>query len=302
MPAPNGSLREREVKGRPDDRALRRPSGAFAMLAIDQRESLRAMLAEKQAAPVTDGQIVDFKLAAIEVLSPLASAVLLDRDFALEPAVKRSVVAPSCGMIVAADRFTPAHGEIVGEVAIDEAVDPATMRQLGATALKLLVIWRPDEPPEPRVAMVDDFIARCRAAGLVSIIEPVSRKARDGRPTDLEAGIRAAAAELGRRGQDIYKAEIPLHGAGPEADVRRACGALSRLIDSPWVVLSSGVPQDQFPTAVRWACLEGASGFLAGRGVWRGTIGAPDLRQALRTDAADRLKRLCETVDEAMAR
>lgn len=290
------------MTGEPGLRDLRRPSGAFAMLAIDQRESLRAMLAEKQEAPVTDGQMVDFKMAAIETLSPLASAILLDRDFALEPAVKRGIVAPTCGMIVAADRFTPAHGEIVGKVAIDEAVEPAAVRKLGAKALKLLVIWRPDEPPEPRIAMVDDFIARCRAAGLVSIIEPVSRKARGGSPTDIEAGIKAAARELGRRGQDIYKAEVPLHGAGPEGEVRRACGELTRLIGSPWVVLSSGVQQDQFPTAVRWACLEGASGFLAGRGVWRGTIGAPDVRQALRTDATDRLKRLCETVDEVMAK
>jgi sulfofructosephosphate aldolase len=283
------------VIGEPGHRDLRRPSGAFAMLAIDQRESLRAMLAEKQEAPVTDDEIVDFKMAAIEALSPFASAILLDRDFALEPAVKR-------GMIVAADRFTPAYGEIVGEVAIDEAVEPAAVRELGARALKLLVVWRPDEPSEPRIAMVDDFIARCRGAGLVSIIEPVSRKARDGSPTDIEAGIKAAARELGRRGQDIYKAEVPLHGAGPESEVRRACGELARLIDSPWVVLSSGVQQDQFPTAVRWACLEGASGFLAGRGVWRGTIGTPNVRKALRTDATDRLKRLCETVDEVMAR
>ncbi len=87
--------------------------------------------------------------------------------------------------------------------------------------------------------MVDDFVARCRRAGLVSLIEPVSRKPRDGRSHDLQEGILAAARELGDRGQDIYKAEVPLQGAGDEAEVRRRCAELTKAIRSRWVVLSS---------------------------------------------------------------
>jgi sulfofructosephosphate aldolase len=45
--------------------ALTRPSGAFAMLAIDQRESMRAMFSEYQKTPVTDSQLTEFKLAAL---------------------------------------------------------------------------------------------------------------------------------------------------------------------------------------------------------------------------------------------
>jgi sulfofructosephosphate aldolase len=67
---------------RADLRVLARPSGAYAMLALDQRESLRAMLAEAQTAPVTDRQVAAFKLAGLRALTPHASAVLLDRDFA----------------------------------------------------------------------------------------------------------------------------------------------------------------------------------------------------------------------------
>ena len=47
--------------------ALQRESGAFAMLAVDQREALRAMLAEHQADPVTDEQVIEFKLQAARV-------------------------------------------------------------------------------------------------------------------------------------------------------------------------------------------------------------------------------------------
>jgi sulfofructosephosphate aldolase len=53
-------------------RSLARASGAFAMLASDQREGLRAMMAEKQNGPVTDRQMSDFKMAALRALTPYA--------------------------------------------------------------------------------------------------------------------------------------------------------------------------------------------------------------------------------------
>jgi len=281
-------------------KALTRPSGAFAMLAIDQRESMRAMFGEYQQAPVTDQQLTDFKLAALRALTPLASAVLIDRQFAWRQAVDQQAVAPGCGLIAAADEFIPSADEIVSDVRIDEAVKPAAVKADGAAALKLLVLWRPDESAQARQRMVQDFVARCRQAGLLSIIEPVSRKPRDGRPWDVNDGIQAAAQELGNLGADLYKAEVPLHGKGGERAVREASARLTRTIQGPWVVLSSGVSPDDFPQAVEWACREGASGFLAGRAVWRNVIGSPDLPRALAQDAAARLSRLCEVVDRVV--
>lgn len=283
-------------------KALTRPSGAFAMLAIDQRESMRAMFGETQKTPVSDGQLTDFKLAALRALSPLASAVLIDRQFAWRAAVDRNAVTPGCGLIAAADEFIPSADEIVSDVRIDEAVDPQAVKADGAVALKLLVLWRPDESAQARQRMVQDFVARCRQAGLLSIIEPVSRKPRDGRPWDVNDGIQAAAEELGDLGADLYKAEVPLHGKGGERAVREASARLTRTIRGPWVVLSSGVTPDDFPQAVEWACREGASGFLAGRAVWRNVIGSPDIPRALAQDAAVRLARLCEVVDRVVTR
>jgi sulfofructosephosphate aldolase len=272
------------------------------MLAIDQRESMRAMFAETEAGPVSDRQIADFKLAAIRALTPFASAVLIDKAFAWDRAVREEAAALGCALIAAADHFISGPGELIADVEIDKAVVPDEARADGAAAMKLLVIWRPDEPSEKRIALVDLFIRRCRAAGLLSVIEPVSRKPRDGRAWDLNEGILAAAMELGGRGADLYKAEVPYHGAESEVKVRRACAGLTATIASPWVVLSSGVTPDHFPTAVEWACREGASGFLAGRAVWRGVIGRPDVDQALRVDAAPRLKRLVDVVDKAVNR
>lgn len=282
--------------------ALTRPSGAFAMLAIDQRESMRAMFGEYQKTPVTDEQITRFKLAALRALTPLASAVLVDRQFAWRQAVDEKAVAPSCGLIAAADEFIPSATEIVSDVRIDEQVRPLEVKADGAAALKLLVLWRPDESAEMRKSMVRDFIGRCRQAGLLSIIEPVSRGPRDASPWELSDGIQAAAEELGDMGADLYKAEVPLYGKGGERAVRDACARLHRTIRGPWVVLSSGVSPDDFPQAVEWACREGASGFLAGRAVWRTVIGTPDINRSLMEDAAVRLQRLCDVVDRVVVR
>jgi sulfofructosephosphate aldolase len=271
------------------------------MLAIDQRESMRAMFAEKQATPVTDDQITEFKLAALRALTPIASAVLIDRPFAWRRAIAEGAISPGCGLIAAMDHFIEGRGELITDVIIDEELNPIEIRAGGGVALKLLIIWRHDEPAERRVALADDFISRCRDAGLISIIEPVSRKPHDGRTWDLADGILAAAKELGNRGADLYKAEVPRYGKGGEAAVRAGCAALTRVIQSPWVVLSSGVAPDDFPVAVEWACREGASGFLAGRAVWRGVVGTPNTEEALVTDAVPRLQALCDVVDRVVS-
>lgn len=283
---------------------LTRPSGAFAMLAVDQREALRAMFAEKQGAPASDEQITAFKVDAVRALSPYASGVLLDRQFCLDAVLDAGAIAPGCGLIAAADLFTADEREFVGDVTIDDAVDPAVVRERGGVALKLLVLWRPDEDPAGRIAMTRDFVDRCRTAGLVSIIEPVSRAPRDGSewtPADWNAGVLAAARELGDLGADLYKAEVPWHGEGDESAVRKDCAALTDAVNGPWVVLSTGVPHDLFPQAVRVACEEGASGFLAGRAVWRKVVGAPDVPSALAEHAVPRLRELAEIVDEVVA-
>lgn len=279
---------------------LQRPSGAFAMLAVDQREAMRNMFAEHQDEPVTDKDLRDFKLEAARILTPYASGVLIDRQFALDQAIEAGVVDAKCGLIASADHFESAHGELVGEVTIDRAVDPHKYAALGVKALKLLVLYRPDEPAEGRVEMVREFVELCKSAGLISIIEPVSRKPISGAEFDWNAGILAAAKELGSLGADLYKAEVPFHGQASEGEVREACAELSRSIDGPWVVLSSGVPEDVFPDAVRWACLEGASGFLSGRAVWASCIGTPDVVASLSTDAVRRLQHLCAVVDDVV--
>ena len=135
--------------------ALQRPSGGYAMLAVDQREAMRNMFAAHTESPVTDQDLRDFKVTATRILTPHASAVLVDKQFAFDAVVADGAVAPGCGLITSADHFESAHGELVGEVTIDETVDPAEARSQGAVAMKLLVLWREDEPAGPRIDMVE---------------------------------------------------------------------------------------------------------------------------------------------------
>lgn len=277
-----------------------RPSGAFAMLAVDQREAMRAMFAEHQAAPVTDQQLTDFKVAATRVLTPYASAVLVDKQFAFDAVVEAKAVAPTCGLIAAADHFIEGNGELVTAVEIDRDVDPAAVRDQGAVAMKLLVIHRPDEAAAIRIAMVEEFVQLCRDAGVVSIIEPVAKAPRRGGSWDWDACVVAAAKELGSLGAELYKAEVPLKGQGPVDEIRRRCAQITDAVSSPWVVLSSGVPADLFPQAVELACREGASGFLAGRAVWAAVIGSDDVERDLHEVSIPRLQRLGDLVDEVV--
>lgn len=281
---------------------IARPSGGFAMLAVDQREALRNMFTAAGAkAPVSDQTLTDFKVLATQIVSPYASGVLVDQQFSYDAVLAANAVDPSCALIVAADDFLPGNGIPVDSVQIDRAIDPAALRAAGVKALKLLVLWRSDESAEQRTEMVAEFGALCRGAGLLSIIEPVVRPPRRGAAFDREAAILAAATELGNTGADLYKGEMPYGAQADDKTLFDACRRLDGELNMPWVILSSGVDADIFGKAVRIAVSAGASGFLSGRAVWASVVGAADPATMLRDVSVPRLQRLGEVVDEALA-
>jgi sulfofructosephosphate aldolase len=163
------------VPDREDLAALARPSGAFAMVALDQRESLRTMLTAVNGESATDDDLTTFKVEAARPLTPHASAVLLDRDYGLWPVLEADAVADGCRLIVAADRLLQEPGAPVEWTELDEAVlgDPPTVEV--ADAFKLLVIWRPDREREERRRLVMAFLEGCRTAGKPGIVEAIVR-------------------------------------------------------------------------------------------------------------------------------
>ncbi|WP_136057540.1 hypothetical protein [Microbacterium sp. K24] len=273
--------------------AIARPSGAFAMVAMDQRESLRHMFDTAGRGRPADDVLIDFKVAVAEELAPHASGFLADRQFGFDRV--RAAVPESTGLILAVDALDQADGGPVEDTGLD--IDALSDLPAQVAALKLLLIWRRDERREERVALAARFIEAARERGVLSVLEPVVRAAPGETDFEPDAAIHEAARELSALRPDLYKAQVPLTGAGAEAEQRAASAALNDCMTGPWVVLSQGVERDRFADAVRAACLEGASGFLAGRALWSDVVGADDVRAELRTRSMDRLASLAEVVD-----
>jgi tagatose 1,6-diphosphate aldolase/sulfofructosephosphate aldolase len=133
--------------------------------------------------------------------------------------------------------------------------------------------------------VVDD----CRAAGIPSVIENLVYPWPD---EELSAKRREdAIVEAGRAlnefDVDLLKLEYP---GSPEG-----CRRLASVLDRPWAVLSAGVPFAQFTEVLQVAFDDGgASGFIAGRSVWRESLAlaGADRQTFLDTVARPRLDTL----------
>jgi sulfofructosephosphate aldolase len=278
---------------------LARPSGALAMVAVDQREALRGMFAAHQSTPVPDSQLTQFKVDVARELSPFASALLVDQEFGIDAIIDQRALAPSCGLIAAADLLVGPAGGAATDTAVDRDVDPLRMRDIGSVGLKFLVLWRNDESPESRLKLVDEFNQLCEKSGLPSIIEVIVKPPTDStRSFDREEELVIAAKEAANWKADLYKAEVPFHGEGDLLAITRNAQRITEAVGTPWVVLSNGVKAPFFADAVKACAQGGASGFLAGRAVWADIVGSADIPAALREVSIPRLEKLAAIVDE----
>ncbi|HEY8590093.1 MAG TPA: hypothetical protein VIL55_11135 [Naasia sp.] len=277
---------------------IARPGGGFAMVAMDQRESLRAMFDAAGRGRPADDVLIRFKRDVADALGPIGSGFLIDRHYGFEPI--RDALPPEDGLILAADALTQADGGPVEETDLDEVVVDGRTDLTGVSALKLLIIWRRDEHREERVALADRFIRKSAELGLLSVLEPVVRATAaelDAGTWDLDDAIVEAARELSPLAPSLYKAQVPSQGEGDPDAQRAASERLGAAIGGPWVVLSQGVERDRFLPAVEAACRAGASGFLAGRALWSDVVGSEDVPARLRELSVPRLEALVEVVD-----
>jgi sulfofructosephosphate aldolase len=268
--------------------ALAYPDGTFAMVAMDQRESLRTMLAA-HGRPDGPGDLAAFKAAVAEHLAPHASGFLIDKGYD----------APSGpGWILAVDALTQERGGPVTDTHRDDTVAPEAARAAGAVALKLLVIWKRDDQQTRRVAMAEEFVRRCAESGLLSVLEPVAQPAEGETDFELDTAIIEAAEALAPVRPDLYKAQVPSRGLGDAAAIVATCRRLTETVRGPWVVLSNGVAHDDFPRAVELACRGGASGTLAGRALWTPALETDDPSAVLATTCRDRLTLIADIVHQ----
>jgi sulfofructosephosphate aldolase len=264
--------------------ALARPTGTFAMVAMDQRESLRTMFRD-HGLDDGDARYARFKATVARELGPLASGFLIESG-------QLATVAPHVprGLILAVDGLVQETGGPVEDTRLDAPaeIDPRVV------ALKLLVIWRDDGRRAERVELARSFVALAARHGLLSVLEPVVRVPE----ADREDAIVEAARELGALRPSLYKCQVPLAGRGDPEEITRHARRIDAVLPVPWVVLSQGVEPDAFPRAVEAACRGGASGCLAGRALWTAAVGDDDPSASIRAVSVPRLQELGRIVDE----
>ncbi|MCB8837005.1 hypothetical protein [Aurantimonas sp. VKM B-3413] len=243
--------------------------GLMTMLAIDQRGSMRTILAAGRSEDaVSDADVSDFKKTAVDVLAPMASGVLLDLEFGQSAIAALPRQTP---LILSADLFDQPRGQAVQGSRLDPDVTEEAIQKSGASAIKFLSIWKSGVDVHSRSENVSKFVKLARDAGVVSLLEAIVRQPDGSGFDDPEAhgdAVLAAADELAAFGPDVYKAEVPAYRKGDLSRVEAFSKRLSERLTIPWVVLSSGVDASDFPEAVRLAVSGGASGFLCGRAIW----------------------------------
>ncbi|QIV86645.1 hypothetical protein [Glutamicibacter mishrai] len=268
--------------------------GMFSMVAVDQRGSLRHMLSEgRQGAAIADDELSSFKTDLALAIGDQASGLLLDQDYGLEAARNAQ-----CPVILAADILSSSQpGDPMDIAQLDDSVTLETVQAFGAKALKFLLPWQPNRRTEA-VELAHAFMERCREFGIPGVLEGVVRP-REGHLESAEGFSEAlimAASDLSKVQPDLYKTEVLYGGEQDRALAVATAKSITRELDCPWVVLSSGVSAEEFPEAVLAAVTGGASGFLAGRAVWSRATRAADPGDYLRSHAPKNLQSIAERI------
>jgi tagatose 1,6-diphosphate aldolase len=278
-------------------KAVSNSRGVIAAAAMDQRGSLKSAIAtgkgiDKKA--VTPEMMAEFKEAVVRVLTPHASAILLDPEYGLGAAKKR---ASNAGLLLA---YENSGYDNTRPGRLPDLLDHWSVRRLvaaGADCVKILLYYTPFDPRdinETKHAWVERIGGECDAADVPFFLEFVG----------YEEGADEKGIEFARKkpevvlksmeefskpqyGVDVLKVEVPVTMAfvagtrsckGESAYSReqakehfRKAAAVAR---KPFIYLSAGVSNDTFSETLELAAESGVnfSGVLCGRATWKDGI------------------------------
>lgn len=280
-------------------------AGRFTMIAMDQRGSLQKMLHPENPKATSYAEMGAVKLGVTQALAPLASGYLLDPEYGVGPAVNRFVLPGRTGLLVALETSGYEKKGNWRLTKLLEGWSVEKVKRLGASAAKLLVFFNPEAPREVvdhQMKVVRSVAEECRRLDLAFVCEPMSYPVDESEEEfahhKAETIIRTAEA-LSPLGLDVLKAEFPGDPkVTPDPDeLRKNCERLSRTTKVPWVVLSAGADFDVFRGLVELACRGGASGFLAGRAIWKDAFREKTLERQMeyvRTQGAENFLALAD--------
>jgi tagatose 1,6-diphosphate aldolase len=276
-------------------KALSNANGIIAAAAMDQRGSLQKSLAGARGVDkkeITPQMMSEFKSIVTKVLTPHASAILLDPEFGLDATRMRS---PNAGLLLAYelsgyDNTQPGRlPDLLPHVSVKRIVD------WGADAVKILIYYTPFEDArinDIKHAFIERIGAECNAHEIPFFLEFVGYDPKGGDEKGFEFAkvkpeiVRRSMEEFSKPHYfvDVLKVEVPINAEyvegsavynGQKAYTRAE--ALKHFRDSaavaakPFIYLSAGVSNNQFVESLRMAAEAGTdfSGVLCGRATWK---------------------------------
>jgi tagatose 1,6-diphosphate aldolase len=275
-------------------KAVSNARGVIAAAAMDQRGSLKKALGKERGADVGDAQMEEFKTLVAEVLTPHASAILLDPEWGL-PASKRR--AKNAGLLLA---YEKTGYDKTGPGRLPDLLDEWSVRRLkeaGADCIKILLYYSPLDPKdvnEKKHAWVERIGDECRANDIpfflefVGYEEGVDEKGYEFSQKKAQV-VTGSMAEFtkDRYGVDVMKVEVPVNlkfvegtrafGGQKVMTKQQAMDAFRRAADvatRPFIYLSAGVSNAEFTESLELAGEAGTrfSGVLCGRATWKDGI------------------------------
>ncbi len=301
--------------------------GIIAAAAMDQRGSLRKAIAKAKGSDVSDGELTEFKMAVTKILTPYASAILLDPEFGL-PALR--VRAPGTGVLLAYEKSgydTSSKGrlpDLLPEWSVRRLVEA------GANAIKILLYYNPfDEGKINAVkhAFIERVGAECAALDVPFFLEPLAYDDSVGDEKSLEFArvkpkyVAKYMEEFSkdRYGVDVLKVELPINlaytqgtsafkgeAAYTRAEAIQHLKAAAQAAGKPFIYLSAGVSDAVFRESLELAIEADVpfSGVLCGRATWQEGIPvyATQGVQALEEWLSDRGVRNIQMLNEVLAK
>jgi tagatose 1,6-diphosphate aldolase len=279
-------------------KALANDRGVIAAAAMDQRGSLQKSLASARGVDsksITPDMMSEFKVIVSKVLTPHASAILLDPEFGLPAAQARS---KNAGLLLAYelsgyDNTQPGRlPDLLPHVSVKRIVD------WGADAVKILIYYTPFEDPkinDIKHAFVERIGAECETYEIPFFLEFVGYDPKGGDEKGFEYA--KAKPEIVKKSMqefslpqyfvDMLKVEVPINAEFVEGSaVYKGQAAYTRaealthfkqaaeLAKKPFIYLSAGVSNAQFVESLHMATEAGTdySGVLCGRATWKDGI------------------------------
>jgi tagatose 1,6-diphosphate aldolase len=275
-------------------KAVSNDRGVIAAAAMDQRGSLQKSLAKEKGGEVSDRMMEEFKSLVTEVLTPHASAILLDPEWGL-PASKRR--AKNAGLLLA---YEKTGYDKTGPGRLPDLLDLWSVRRLkeaGADCCKILLYYTPDDPKkvnDQKHAWVERIGDECRANDIPFFLEFVGyEEGADEKGLEFAKKKPRIVAESMREfskdryGVDVLKVEVPINMkfvegakayAGQKAYSKQEAMKFFRdaaaVATKPFIYLSAGVSNAEFTEALELAAESGVkfNGVLCGRATWKDGI------------------------------